>query len=72
MQLQINAKHRLDQALWHPSSHFDARPKECWPELVVVHCVSLPEGEYGTGAPRRLFTGPVSYTHLTLPTRSTV
>ena len=29
----------------------------CWPELVVVHCVSLPEGEYGTGAPQRLFTG---------------
>ena len=57
MQLQINAEHRLDQALWHPSSHFDARPKECWPELVVVHCVSLPEGEYGTGAPQRLFTG---------------
>jgi AmpD protein len=27
------------------------------PELVVVHCVSLPEGEYGTGAPQRLFTG---------------
>ena len=27
------------------------------PELIVVHCVSLPEGEYGTGAPQRLFTG---------------
>lgn len=26
-------------------------------ELIVVHCVSLPEGEYGNGAPQRLFTG---------------
>ena len=55
--LQINTEHRLDQAVWRPSAHWDLRPWGLLPELVVVHCVSLPEGEYGTGAPQRLFTG---------------
>lgn len=26
-------------------------------ELIVLHCISLPFGEFGTGAPSRLFTG---------------
>lgn len=57
MHLQINSEHRLDQALWRSSAHFDARPAGAVAELIVVHCVSLPESEYGTGAPQRLFTG---------------
>lgn len=57
IRLQINSEHRLDQAVWRPSPHFDARPSGAMVELIVVHCVSLPEGEYGTGAPQRLFTG---------------
>tara|TARA_B100000963_G_scaffold236149_1_gene206405 strand:- start:4210 stop:4776 length:567 start_codon:yes stop_codon:yes gene_type:complete len=57
MYLLINADHRLDKAVWRPSEHFDLRPSGLQPELVVVHCVSLPEGEYGTGAAQRLFTG---------------
>ena len=55
--MQINTEHRLDQAVWRPSAHWDLRPSGLLPELVVVHCVSLPEGQYGTGAPQRLFTG---------------
>ena len=57
MHLLINGEHRLDQASWLPSAHCDLRPNGLQPELVVVHCVSLPEGEYGTGAAQRLFTG---------------
>lgn len=34
-----------------------ARPAWAAPELVVVHCISLPENEFGTGAPLRLFQG---------------
>ena len=31
-------------------------------ELVVLHCISLPEDEFGTGAPARLFTGQLDCT----------
>lgn len=30
-----------------PSPNFDARPSGCEPELIVVHCISLPPGEFG-------------------------
>ncbi len=43
------------------SSHFDARPSGCIPDLIVVHGISLPPGEYGGPWIEHLFTG-------TLPT----
>ena len=30
-----------------PSPNCDARPAGCEPELIVVHCISLPPGEFG-------------------------
>ena len=39
------------------SSHFDARPAGAVPELIVVHCISLPPGEYGGPWIEYLFTG---------------
>jgi N-acetyl-anhydromuramoyl-L-alanine amidase len=39
------------------SSHFDARPAGAVPELIVVHCISLPPGEYGGPWIEHLFTG---------------
>jgi AmpD protein len=39
------------------STHFDARPAGCVPELVVVHSISLPPGEYGGPWIEHLFTG---------------
>ncbi len=53
----VTDQHRLDAAKWLPSPHFDERPACAGVELVVVHCVSLPEGEYGTGYPQALFLG---------------
>lgn len=50
-------QHRVVGATWHASEHCEARPISVEPELIVLHCISLPEGEYGTGAPMRLFTG---------------
>ena len=44
------------------STHFDARPAGCVPELIVVHGISLPPGEYGGPWIEHLFTG-------TLPAR---
>ncbi len=39
------------------STHFDARPAGCVPDLIVVHSISLPPGEYGGPWIERLFTG---------------
>jgi N-acetyl-anhydromuramoyl-L-alanine amidase len=34
-------------ARWVPSPHYDARPEEARVELVVIHNISLPPGEFG-------------------------
>ncbi len=60
--MDILDNHRLAGVRWAPSPHHDARPAGINPELVVVHCVSLPEGVYGTGAPERLFLGSLDTT----------
>jgi N-acetyl-anhydromuramoyl-L-alanine amidase len=39
------------------SPHFDARPKGSAPELIVVHGISLPPGEFGGAWIDQLFTG---------------
>ena len=39
------------------SPHFDARPNGCVPDLIVVHGISLPPGEFGGPWIDRLFTG---------------
>ena len=53
----VTAEHRLDAARWQPSAHHDERPPWAVPELIVIHCVSLPEGRFGTGYPSQLFCG---------------
>ena len=39
------------------SPHCDARPQDALPELIVVHGISLPAGEFGGPWIDRLFTG---------------
>jgi AmpD protein len=39
------------------STHFDARPAGCVPDLIVIHGISLPPGEYGGPWIEHLFTG---------------
>jgi N-acetyl-anhydromuramoyl-L-alanine amidase len=39
------------------STHFDERPSGCVPDLIVVHGISLPPGEYGGPWIEHLFTG---------------
>ena len=38
-----------------PSPNFDERPPQSRPELVVIHSISLPEGEFGTPHVEALF-----------------
>jgi N-acetyl-anhydromuramoyl-L-alanine amidase len=42
------------------SPHFDARPAGAVPELLIVHGISLPPGEFGGPWIDRLFTGTLS------------
>ena len=53
--MMADTHHRLPTAFWTPSPNCAPRRENCAPELIVLHCVSLPEGEYATGAPQRLF-----------------
>lgn len=63
----IDETHCLNNAQWCPSQHCDAPDShgggaegfqsEFSAELIVVHCISLPEGQFGTGFPSQLFTG---------------
>jgi AmpD protein len=39
------------------SPHFDERPSGCIPQLIVVHGISLPPGDFGGPWIDRLFTG---------------
>ena len=63
----IDSAHCLRNIIWRQSKHCDA-PQiniECDSgqqgdfqcELIVLHCVSLPAGEFGSGLPSQLFTG---------------
>ena len=55
--MQVDEQQRLTGAAWCPSAHWDERPDGAAVDLVVVHCVSLPEGQFNTGYPQQLFTG---------------
>ena len=44
-------------ALWCPSPHFDERPDDARVELLVIHNISLPPGEFGSACITDLFLG---------------
>ena len=43
------------------SPNFGARPTNLKPCLIVIHSISLPPGEYGTGQVQRLFTNQLDW-----------
>lgn len=47
----------LDEAQVMPTAHQDARPEGQGPELVVVHGISLPPGQFGSDDVQKLFLG---------------
>ena len=49
--------HRLVTARQLPSPHYDARPDADDISLLVIHCISLPEGTYGSPYVEQLFLG---------------
>lgn len=42
-----------------PSPNCDERPTDCCPELIIVHGISLPPGEFGGDGIDRLFTNSI-------------
>jgi len=62
--LEINPLGWLEPAAdvtFAPSPNFDARPLGCPPELLVIHNISLPPGQFGTGCPAALFTNRLDF-----------
>lgn len=55
--MKINQKtHLLESVKYSPSSHHDDRPQDCPIDMVVVHGISLPPGEFGSSAVEDFFT----------------
>lgn len=54
--LAVAADGWVDGARREPSPNFDARPAGAAIELLVIHNISLPPGEFGSGDIVRLFT----------------
>jgi AmpD protein len=52
----------LREALYLPSPHRNARPSAMAIDVVVVHGISLPPAEFGTGAVERFFCGKLDHT----------
>ena len=55
--MEINSDNRLVDVESKNSPYFDTRPELCVPELIVIHCISLPEGEWGNTFVDDLFMG---------------
>lgn len=51
----------LPQALYLPSTHADERPDGVQIDMIVVHNISLPPGQFGTGAIQAFFTGTLDF-----------
>ena len=47
--------HWLENCKKKPSQNFDARPKENYISLIVIHCISLPPGEFNSPYIDQLF-----------------
>lgn len=56
--LTINLQNSLlEPVLYRPSPHHDERPKDVCIDMIVVHGISLPAGEFGNACIEDFFTG---------------
>ena len=59
--MQVDGTGLVDEAQQIPSPNCDARPAGIDIELLVVHCISLPPGEFGARHVHRLFTNRLDW-----------
>src|SRR5690348_5390337 len=57
-------KHLLNQAIYLESPNFDLRPDEQDISLLVIHCASLPRGDFNNNNVEQLFCGKMSLERL--------
>ena len=53
--------HLIAGVNYTPSQNADARPVGCEIDLIVIHNISLPPGEFGNGHVHKLFTNQLNY-----------
>lgn len=53
---------RLDTARWCPSPNYNARPDAADISLIVIHNISLPPGQFGTGCVADFFQNKLDVT----------
>jgi len=53
----INSNGVFDDAVFIKSPFYNQRPDDVKVSLLVIHCISLPEGKFGTPHIKDLFTG---------------
>ena len=54
--MHVDLQGMVAEATQVPSPNCDSRPSGVLPELLVVHCISLPPGKFGGGEISALFT----------------
>ena len=59
--MKVTETHRLESAMFVPSPNFDARSVNADMTTVVIHCISLPKGQFGTGLPAQLFLNTIDF-----------
>ena len=50
----------IEQARWLESPNCDSRPQNEEPSVIIIHCISLPPGEYGGDEIERFFLNKLS------------
>ena len=59
--MDVSESHLFESAPLRPSSNCDARPVGIDVTTVVIHCISLPRGQFGTGLPAQLFLNAIDF-----------
>jgi N-acetyl-anhydromuramoyl-L-alanine amidase len=53
--------HLLSTACYRPSPHWDERPEQTIVDMIVIHGISLPPGEFGGGSVEKFFCNELDF-----------
>ena len=59
--MKVSERHRIERATHVKSPNADGRPTHTEATTVVIHCISLPRGHFGTGLPTQLFLNSIDF-----------
>ncbi|MCY3858918.1 MAG: 1,6-anhydro-N-acetylmuramyl-L-alanine amidase AmpD [Gammaproteobacteria bacterium] len=59
--MKVSETHRIEPATHVQSPNSDGRPIDTEATTVVIHCISLPRGYFGTGLPTQLFLNAIDF-----------